>query len=49
MKTFADLGIPFPLFAVIPGLWGDQLHDDTGIYAFECSCCGRKTAHWDLA
>ena len=34
---------------VVPGLWEDQLHDETGIYVFRCQTCGRMTAHWDLA
>jgi uncharacterized protein CbrC (UPF0167 family) len=33
----------------IKGLWEDELHDETGIYAFRCNSCGRLTAHWDLA
>jgi uncharacterized protein CbrC (UPF0167 family) len=34
---------------VVPGLWEDELHDETGIYVFRCSSCGRLRAHWDLA
>ena len=34
---------------IVPGLWEDKLHDDTGIYVFRCPNCQRKTAHWDLA
>jgi uncharacterized protein CbrC (UPF0167 family) len=34
---------------IVPGLWEDQLHDETGIYVFRCSQCSRLTAHWDLA
>lgn len=34
---------------VVPGLWEDQLHDETGVYVFRCPTCGRLTAHWDLA
>lgn len=33
----------------VPGLWEDQLHDETGIYVFECKRCGAKRATWDLA
>ena len=33
----------------VPGLWEDQLHDETGIYVFECKQCGAKRATWDLA
>jgi hypothetical protein len=33
----------------IPGLWEDQLHDVTGIYAFRCATCDRRMAHWDIA
>lgn len=34
---------------VVPGLWEDQLHDETGVYVFRCPTCHRLTAHWDLA
>ena len=34
---------------IVPGLWEDQLHDETGIYVFRCPACSRLTAHWDLA
>lgn len=34
---------------VVPGLWEDRLHDETGVYVFRCSTCRRLTAHWDLA
>jgi uncharacterized protein CbrC (UPF0167 family) len=34
---------------VVPGLWEDELHDETGVYVFRCQHCGRVTAHWDLA
>ena len=34
---------------VVPGLWEDELHDETGVYVFRCRKCGRVTAHWDLA
>lgn len=34
---------------VVPGLWEDQLHDETGVYVFRCPTCGRLTGHWDLA
>lgn len=34
---------------VVPGLWEDQLHDDTGIYVFRCPTCSRYRGHWDLA
>lgn len=33
----------------VPGLWEDELHDETGVYVFRCQHCGRFTAHWDLA
>lgn len=33
----------------VPGLWEDELHDETGIYVFECKHCGTKRAIWDLA
>jgi uncharacterized protein CbrC (UPF0167 family) len=33
----------------VPGLWENQLHDETGIYVFECKQCGVKRATWDLA
>lgn len=33
----------------IPGLWEDELHDVTGVYAFRCASCNRLTAHWDIA
>lgn len=33
----------------VPGLWEDQLHDETGIYVFRCPLCSRMTAHWDIA
>ncbi len=33
----------------IPGLWEDELHDETGIYVFRCADCRRQTAHWDIA
>lgn len=34
---------------VVPGLWEDELHDETGVYVFRCQHCGRLAAHWDLA
>lgn len=34
---------------IVPGLWEDKLHDETGIYVFRCADCGRHRAHWDLA
>ena len=34
---------------VVPGLWEDRLHDETGVYVFRCQTCGRYKAHWDLA
>lgn len=34
---------------VVPLLWEDQLHDETGVYVFRCPTCRRLTAHWDLA
>lgn len=34
---------------VVPGLWEDRLHDQTGVYVFRCPTCERHTAHWDLA
>jgi uncharacterized protein CbrC (UPF0167 family) len=34
---------------VVPGLWEDELHDETGVYVFRCDTCGRKRAHWDIA
>ena len=33
----------------VPGLWEDELHDQTGIYVFRCAACGRRRAHWDIA
>lgn len=33
----------------VPGLWEDELHDETGIYVFRCRSCQRLRAHWDLA
>lgn len=33
----------------VPGLWEDNLHDETGIYVFQCKKCGRRRANWDLA
>ena len=32
----------------IPGLWEDELHDQTGIYVFRCNACGKRRAHWDI-
>lgn len=34
---------------IVPGLWEDRLHDETGIYVFRCPECRRMTAHWDIA
>lgn len=34
---------------ITPGLWEDELHDETGIYVFECVKCARRRAHWDVA
>ena len=34
---------------VVPGLWEDNLHDETGVYVFRCQKCSRQMAHWDLA
>jgi uncharacterized protein CbrC (UPF0167 family) len=34
---------------VVPALWEDQLHDETGVYVFRCPICGRLTAYWDIA
>lgn len=34
---------------VVPGLWEDALHDETGVYVFRCPKCERLTAHWDIA
>lgn len=34
---------------VVPGLWEDELHDETGVYVFQCRHCRRETAHWDIA
>lgn len=33
----------------VPGLWEDELHDETGVYVFRCPACSRQTATWDLA
>jgi uncharacterized protein CbrC (UPF0167 family) len=33
----------------VSSLWEDELHDITGVYAFQCPSCGRLTAHWDIA
>jgi uncharacterized protein CbrC (UPF0167 family) len=33
----------------IPGLWEDELHDETGIYVFRCGACNRLRGHWDIA
>lgn len=34
---------------VVPGLWEDALHDETGIYVFRCARCSGLRGHWDLA
>ena len=33
----------------VPGLWEDELHDETGIYVFRCGSCDRRRGHWDIA
>lgn len=33
----------------VPGLWEEELHDETGVYVFQCPHCERFTAHWDIA
>jgi uncharacterized protein CbrC (UPF0167 family) len=33
----------------VPGLWEDELHDETGIYVFRCGSCDRLRGHWDIA
>ena len=33
----------------VPGLWGNQLHDITGVYVFRCPVCSRIAANWDIA
>lgn len=33
----------------VPGLWENQLHDETGIYVFRCGVCTSLRGHWDIA
>jgi uncharacterized protein CbrC (UPF0167 family) len=33
----------------VPGLWEDELHDETGVYVFRCGSCDQMRAHWDIA
>lgn len=33
----------------VPGLWEDELHDETGVYVFRCGKCGVFRANWDIA
>ena len=34
---------------VVPGLWEEALHAESGVYVFRCKIGGRETAHRDLA